>query len=250
MKQQLSAQPLELHDAVVWTVKQVHRFPTPMQLPDNATKKWTPVFQLLLGVAEVKNIFHAVVGVCGAQVAQVKAMRMSEESLKQLLKLGASSLLVTPSAWCHWAGVPKPHEQDGEPGTPMSLAEPPKQRLQCLRRGVAEKQYSVAVILSALRLVWALRSQQATPLPSIVAQAIRLSLEPSQANPIAEQVEGGQIELPGRTMLREAMVKLDVLYSLWQRQFALISKGPSLALLGVSYRRLYWEGWAKPGCNR
>ena len=86
-----------------------------------------------------------------------------------------------------------------------------------VRRGFATKRYSVTALVNALQLPWSIRNLMQTSITDVVRMAWKCSLRPEFVADLEADLQSGMIEIPQRTVLANATIKLDILMSVYER---------------------------------
>lgn len=105
-------------------------------------------------------------------------------------------------------------EQTSGPPPPRSL----QGGFSRINRGFATIKYNPMAVVTALQLYWNIRNQRAVSLKDIIKLAWRASLPADEWAALEARLASGAIRIPERSMLAAATVKLDVMFSVWQRE--------------------------------
>ena len=187
--------------------------PGATNLPNNATKKW-----------------H---GVCGLNAACPEVLRMHrhwniplgmkafiiDHRLKDAVRNGDIEWIPTMHARASQGGLQLNDLHDGKP-EPVLAHEPILvgiPRKFAISFGFSEYNFSVPCLMSALELFWSIRNTSEDGLNNVIRLAWRASLPVIQSIALHQQLADRSLRIPGRSVLRHATTKLDVMYSLFQR---------------------------------
>ena len=85
--------------------------------------------------------------------------------------------------------------------------------------------FDVDVLIETLRLSWQLQSIRNDTIDSVINRATAIVCGSGVRNAVSAALSSGKARVPRRSMLLDAAVKIDVYYSLYQRQRTLLLKG-------------------------
>ena len=244
---------LQVTNSLCWQVAAYEAIPR-VVLPSGAAKRWNSALYLDGKCPAVQELHRA----CMVPLGSMQAW-LVDSSLEEGITSGSVTWLATAAHHATLCGIALPVDE-------APLAESTGDAIDAhvsgnvsatlkfrIRRGFAIHRYSVPAVMNALELSWAMRNTRETSMSDVVKLAWRCSLPADQVASFESKLASGEIQIPQRSMLNVATVKLDVLYSVWQRDILQRSGGwryllaDSSPIQGTSHfclreDRVIWEG--------
>ena len=208
-------QLLGLSDSVCWRILRV-RQGLRIDLPREAAHRWGgSVVVLRKDHKSVHDLHRAYQIILGAAYA----WNVHASLLTGLLD-GSRRWLATPVHHARLCGIPLP---DGI-ATQVPMRQEQVQPF-LKRKGWAAFRFSVPCIVNTLKLWWALRNSSETPIKQVLRWAWQISIPAEQRRQLEADLQDGTLRLPDRPLLQVATVKLDILWSVYQRVILSSSDG-------------------------
>ena len=214
----------DVDTAVIWTVRDPSALANSFECSVADAKTWTPLTTL------ARNDHTEALRAQLRLQTLPKAFRVASSALAVALCGGGLCEVVTAASVTSIAGVvPGAAVIDGAESASAAdrLMEiivsddsedaAPAARPELLQRGVdVGSYYTVPFLFKALRLQWMLRSQHVS-LRDVIKLAVQLALPEDDARAVAAAIDDGSLRVPGREVLRQAGLKLDLLMLAWER---------------------------------
>lgn len=254
-----------VQETLVWRVSELKLLPSPADVACES-----------VGVKVLRNIIHfkslgplqEFLGQVQHRGAVPRGWRLHVAVAATLLQTRAATSLVTPASFLRPAGVPAPPRKLTGQGVAAPVAEsvvvdrePLLENKFALERsearGAIPYQFEPEVLLKAWQLTRLLKSSN-TSVKKVVSLALGLVLDHETADRHQRAIADGSLKIPGRTVLLECGLRLNTLYSLFQRELLRVQdscrylSGDASPQGGFNYyaviedRRSVWRG---QGCR-
>ena len=203
-------------DFLCWRVSSFQPHTPRVALPHTAVAKWRGVVLLPTSVPEVEALHREWVVKAKTRRTWVLESHIADGLLEQ------RPWLPTAEIHARLAGVPLPKKpklaQAPARDNNASLVSVGEGSARArIARGWCRHKYSPLSIASALRLHWNIRNSCEVSLSEVIKMSWRVSLPPCEWTRLEEQLASGALRIPSRSVLNAATVKMDIMYSVWQR---------------------------------
>ena len=209
-------------DALVWRIDDFIPFQEPVHFFPSASKRWTQVCNLCVGECDEVLRVHQEHSI---RPGSMKGWLFSEKQIADI-KFGDMKFVVTNQTCATNARVPMPDADDVLDCVPQKdpnatpVAQPLMGRLNTRywgRNSWIPHEFDVDVIVDTIRMCWNLRSTSNERIISVITHALKMTLDEGNFAEMKAKLENGNLVLPKKSTILTAMVKIDVLYSVFLR---------------------------------